>query len=381
MRSEIESEFEHPTYRVAPFVYEEYDEAHGARFRPNSDLYMCFIKEGKVTWGTYASRSNRDGLGGRTTIQEYDEADLKVLVFGDSFTHWNQFGVTWPDLFERELGQRLKRTVGVLNYGRGTYGVIQMLELAAEKVIEHKPDFLIIAAVADDFTRGRWWVREMEVNGITRWMLSSKKDEFLDYRFATDELLVNSSATPEWCMEMVNSNGGTGDVLLRELNAQYKTIRTDIESKRRRFRVFEMSRPYLFNRIFHGTPYLKTTYSPPTIPRLILHDFSLDGGAKKSVQVLKESDVPIMLVYLPVAVEVQRRQLRTSRQSRDLMSSLEKMLNTKFKLIQAEYEGPAPAKIDLGPHDAHPNIVGLRFYAKNIVQLFCKYLMKCSQNL
>ena len=89
-------------YRVASFVYGVYDKDFGVRYPPNKKFTLFTVKNGKVTWCPQAtSISNEDGINGKTTIDKYNKANLKILVFGDSFTHWNQMGYTWPDLLER----------------------------------------------------------------------------------------------------------------------------------------------------------------------------------------------------------------------------------------------------------------------------------------
>ena len=180
------------------------------------------MRDGEVVFGTTISKSNADGLGGKTTIDEYKHRDSKVLVFGDSFTHWNQMGVTWPDLLEEQLSVRLGTPVGVLNYARGTYGVIQMLELASEMAQEHNPDLIILAAVYDDFTRARWWRKEIEWKGYKRWMLSSRKDSFLDYRVTVDTTVVDERATREWYERMLVGRATESDrAILASVNRQF----------------------------------------------------------------------------------------------------------------------------------------------------------------
>lgn len=56
-----------------------------------------------------------DRLSGKTTLEEYENADIKILVFGDSFSEWNQ-EATWPDLMQRHLEAQLGRKVGVLDF-------------------------------------------------------------------------------------------------------------------------------------------------------------------------------------------------------------------------------------------------------------------------
>ena len=132
-------------FRVGSFVYGTFDDKYGVKYPSNKSFTLFNITNGQVTWCPEAiSISNKDGINGKTTIAEYDTADIRILAFGDSFTHWNQEGYTWPDLLEDILSKTLNINVRVLNYGRGTYGILQMFDLASDKVLEHNPHLLLL---------------------------------------------------------------------------------------------------------------------------------------------------------------------------------------------------------------------------------------------
>lgn len=359
------------SYRVTPSVYVELDERHGERFKPNHDFWVSYVQDGRVIWGSVVSRSNRDGLGGRTTIAEYQRAPVKVLVFGDSFTHWNRDGVTWPDLLQENLGRALGRGVAVLNYARGTYGVLQMLDLAADAASEHRPDLVVVALIGNDLTRGRWWCKEIRRDGITRWMLSSRKDEFLDYRFAVDEILVHPAATPEWCRRRLAAGKEGSDPVLESANAQFRRIRDEVESVRRGFRPWALDRSYLLRRLTRGHPF---EAAPMLIPQTGIDDFAQDARTVANFRRLEALGVPVLLVYLPTALEMERRECLLDRRSLGLLQSLERLAGHGVRRIQQEYKGRIPAKMDLLPIDNHPNRAGLRLYADAVTPMVLETL-------
>lgn len=363
----------HYSYRVTPTVYVEYSEPYGESLKPNAQCWVSHVRRGRVVWGNLSSRSNRDGLGGRTTIREYENADVRILVFGDSFSHWNQNGVTWPDLLEGILSEQLGRQVRVLNYARGTYGVLQMIDLAADKVEEHRPDLVILAAIGDDFTRARWWAKEIQRDGITRWMLSSRKDDFLDYRVAVDELLVHPEATQEWCRRQLSAPDER-DPILAVLNARYAKLHREIESVRRPIQTFSLTRSYLLTRIVHGTAFRAAP--PQTVPRIDYRDYRCDPQTSLNLRRLEAAGVPLLLVYLPLADEVKTRTLLVTDQTRELISSLEQTVGAEFCFLQQEYQGEPPGKLDLLPYDSHPSPEGLEFYARTIANVVCAKLGK-----
>lgn len=365
------------SYRLTPSVYVELDERHGERFKPNRELWISYVQDGQVVWGSTVSRSNRDGLGGRTTIAEYQRAPVKVLVFGDSFTHWNQGGATWPDLLQANLGRALglgagdAGSVAVLNYARGTYGVLQMLDLAADAASEHRPDLVVVALIGNDLTRGRWWCKEIQRDGVTRWMLSSRPGEFLDYRFAVDEVLVHPAATPEWCRRRLAAGKKGSDPVLENANAQFRKIRDEVENVRQGFRPWALDRSYLLRRLSRGHPF---EVAPMLIPQVGFDDYARDARTVANFRRLKALGIPVLLVYLPTALEMERRKCLLDRQSLRLMQSLEQLAGQDVRRVQQEYQGKIPEKMDLLPVDNHPNRAGLRLYADAIAPMVLKEL-------
>jgi len=75
----------------------------------------------------------------------------------------------------------------------------------------------VIAAIGDDFTRSRWWSKEIRKDGITRWMLSERPDDYSDDRIAIDYMLVHPGATREWSLKRLAAGGGHGpDIAARD---------------------------------------------------------------------------------------------------------------------------------------------------------------------
>ncbi|MBO6784884.1 MAG: SGNH/GDSL hydrolase family protein, partial [Alphaproteobacteria bacterium] len=107
---------------------------HGFEYGPET-VYGGSIVDGLVRscWSWPANERGNMGL----IEGDYETADLKVLVFGDSFTAQvdtgvDPRGVTWPDYFQRSLAERTGRSVHVVNFGRDGYGILQMADLAAD---------------------------------------------------------------------------------------------------------------------------------------------------------------------------------------------------------------------------------------------------------
>lgn len=352
------------SYRVASIVPFEYDGQYGAHPKPNLESFDCFVKDGRVAWGSVVTDSNRDGLGGRTTLEQYETADVRILVFGDSFSDWSQGGDTWPDLLQRHL-EDLGKKVAVLDYGLAGYGVLRMLDLAADKINQLHPNLAVIAAIGDDFSRARWWSAEFKKDGMARFMLSTRKNDFEDYRFAVDQLLVVPEATRQWCEQQL-VRPDVRDPILQKANRQFVTIRQEVERVRKAVPLLSWDHCFLRNRLFTGNPY---GFPDGNVPRISITDFRQDPRATKDVRLIRMSATRLLLVYLPMMQELKNRRVIASHRDLLLMRSLEGMLNTRFRLVQQEYDGELPHKIDLQPYDWHPNRRGLELYAAVVARM------------
>lgn len=360
-------------YPVTSQVAAEFDEKYGVHPKANLEVFDCFIRDGRVAWGWVEARSNRDGLAGKTTLEEYRNADVRVLVFGDSFSEWNRGGATWPDLLQQHLDKQFGRKFAVLNYARSAYGVLQMLDLAADTINENRPDLVIISVIGDDFTRARWWVRELDKDGIIRLVLSSRKDDFDDYHFASDQELVVPEATRSWCEKQL-AGQAHDDPILEKANRQFAKIATEMNNVRKGVPLLSWSHSFLYKRIITGNPFSVDSY----LPRLSITDFRQDKRARDDVRRIRMTGAQLLLVYLPLGQELRERRVVATRQERSLMNSLENMLGTRFHLIQREYNGKLPEKIDLLPQNGHPNRRGLQFYSGVISQMAARRLLACT---
>ncbi len=348
------------TYNVASVVHGVYDEDFGIKYPPNSKLTTFRVTNGKVTWCPEASFiSNKNGLEGKTTIEEYNNADIKILAFGNSFTHWNQKGYTWPDLLQDNLAKILDVNVSVLNYGRGAYGILQMFDLAEAKIKEHQPDLVIFAFITNDLTRARWWTKTVTIGGYTRSLHSPNKEDF-NLKVASDRhYLINPSVNLAWCQKSLGSN--KSNPVLDQVNKQYKEIRGSFfKSGLIENNFFSFDRFYLFNRIVYGTPFGMLR----GIPRLTIDDFGVDGQLVSRIESIKSSKTPYFLFHLPIEYEIEKSKIHVKPQEASLLTSLERLTNKKviflFKDIEKE---ELPEVVNLLPHNDHPNFSGLKLYA------------------
>ncbi len=352
-------------FRVGSFVYGTFDDKYGVKYPSNKSFTLFNITNGQVTWCPEAiSISNKDGINGKTTIAEYDTADIRILAFGDSFTHWNQEGYTWPDLLEDILSKTLNINVRVLNYGRGTYGILQMFDLASDKVLEHNPHLLIFAFVSDDLTRNRWWTKPLLIEGYERPLLSPSKIDF-DLSIASDEYLVNPLVDLQWCKNsMVNSGPNR---ILDNVVEQYNKIRKSTFKTRgiHENSIFSVNHSYLYNRLMLRHPF--SSQSRPTIPRVDFDDFAKDKQLLNKIQNIKETNTLYIMFHLPQQSDIESSQIKLTKRQELLLNSLQAITSNQVVFLHNNLDkNTVPNKIDLLPHDGHPNYDGLKLYAETI---------------
>ncbi len=201
----------------------------------------------------------------------------------------------------------------------------KMLELAADRAEEHRPELIVLAPIGDDFTRARWWSREVKEGDRSRWMLSSRKDEFLDPRYASDQVLVDPRATRTWAERMIAGAGTAEDqALLAELNELYVRRRAErAAALGSAFRPLALDRLYLLRRLLYGEDiHARHTYQKP---RVEYDDFAADSGVVQSIERIKRTGARVVLIYLPLRSELDAGAWELSAQSVSLLRSVERL--------------------------------------------------------
>src|SRR5437879_3135640 len=162
------------SFHIVKSVFGQFDARFGQRFPPSTSKVLSLVRDGRVVWCPgIVARANADGLGGRSTLADARKADYVIFTTGDSFSYWMRSDLSIPDVVESLLSQRTGLKVVTLNFSRGTYGVLQMLTLAAEMYPTVKPHLVVVQFTSDYLTRGRCWIREMVVDQCTRYQYST----------------------------------------------------------------------------------------------------------------------------------------------------------------------------------------------------------------
>lgn len=353
------------SFHIVNAVFGQYDEQFGQRFRPNSKKILSLVSNGRVVWcpGVVAS-ANDDGLGGRSTLADARKADYVIFTAGDSFSYWKRSALTVPDVVETLLRERTGLKVVNLNFARGTYGLLQMLTLAAEMYPTLKPHLVVVQFISDDLTRGRWWTRETVIDGRTRSQMSPRPNGFEDPRITNDEDVVDERATEAWCEQQLLAS--QQDLVVKNSVAFHRAY---LRSKGIAFDPFALTKSYLLEAVW-GTFFDRPFYSQTAfslMPRVTAKQFSADPGYSDAVQKLKKFGVPVVLVHLPNKAEIIVGRPFRGREAESIWTQLERDLGTHIvTLAEMERRPPTPRTIDLQPDNAHPNLEGIKFYGEYV---------------
>jgi hypothetical protein len=161
----------HPSlwyYQHSPY---RYSEEFGYEYVPGMHNGGA-INNGKVT-SCFNSIMNINERGNVARIRgSYEDAEIRVLVFGDSFGVSGRDGPQWPEFLQDYLSEQSGRNVHVMNFSRDGYGILQMFDLAVSKIDKWKPDIAVFAFITSDLKRARFWRGKAILDGRDRIMTS-----------------------------------------------------------------------------------------------------------------------------------------------------------------------------------------------------------------
>ncbi len=341
-------------------VRTNYDRDFGFAHVTSRDIYGVRVEEGMPVL-FYKKHFNALGNIGKLK-EDYDRADLKILVFGDSFTAMQHKDVVWPKVLESLLCERLSKDVNVLNFGRDGYGILQLFDLAASKVREYSPDFVIIAFISDDLRRSRVWRTHRVVGEDLRLIYSNDSSNPSKKFYSVAGELIHTGITREWCISMEVAPNAD-DPVLKELRSQFVRIRKDYVLP---LDCATLSRSYILDRILHGDVFYSLTKKARPDFRVPFRSFAEDPRFIANVAALNAAGVPYELVHLPTHPELEKGSYVLTLQQRALLRSLEKFGRREVvDLMQSRHRVEVGfEELFLLPYDHHPSAAGLEFYAQ-----------------
>ena len=352
----------------------EFDQRFGYVYPPGRTVHLTGFNGSKVVGCRQLPAINAQGNIGDIK-GDYASADLKVAVFGDSFTATQDAGVTWPNLLQDRLSERLHRRVNVVNFGRDGYSVLQMFDLAAAKVPEWKPDLAIIAFTTDDLDRARFWRTAIEIDGEERVLTTIDPTPHPAPDRAADTFILDRNATSDWCNRAWKS--GARDRIVEEIEDRYRRARArsagqPVESSDRPSLV-TMSHVYLYDRIRYGDPFhsFRKRFTASQNPRLGYVDYQVDDRLAEDIRLLAESRIPYAIVHLPYYPELKEgREYILQQGQASLLESLEQV--TGHRVVELREVMPLPAdrldRMNISASNFHPSLFGMRLYSAGVAE-------------
>ena len=349
--------------RVAPASYGQVDDVLGIRYLPNTSVSYAYLDAtGRVLECLPdISVTNSDGFRGLDTKPDYRTADHRVIVTGDSFSHWNNSGMTIVDHTKAQLNE-LVPDASLINVAGGTFGLEHMVVHAAAAIDEmgaSRPQLVAIQFIKDDITRD-WWYRKtmQDANGQSRARLAGSLECLAtDSGCGSDEYLIEPRATQQWCEAQKGKE--SSDDISADLVASYKEIRGFFVYVRR-----VLARVGLIDRS-----------ATSVIPRVESVDASNTDRISRAIQRIRDSGADIALVYLPTVEEIKSGQIYEFTEiEHAVLRFYEERLGVPT-IYPADYSAfDGVTNFTVSPFDRHPSIDLQRAYGKYLAPIFSNAL-------
>jgi lysophospholipase L1-like esterase len=345
-----------------------YDEEFGYVYPKGEIIHNSMLENGKVvacwSWEDFNKYGNIGPVEGN-----YDSADLKILVFGDSFNVTLQDGQTWVSLLQRKLTERLGRKVHVVNFGRDGYGVLQMFDLAAAKMVEWKPDLAIFTFITNDLQRIRFWRTITKVDGLWRYLVSPDPTPNPDPRTTYDTGIYHPEATPEWCRSMKETGGR--DRIIDEVLTTYQ--RGVAVGEQKVPDILTMRHSFLSARLRYGDPFKN---SPKFFfPVLRIKNYADDRRFLRSLKTIEETGIPYVLFHLAFYPEIKLgREFTTNYTEAALADSLRQLTGHEIHETTRYVHMPVenPERMNLSEDNYHPSRWGMELYVDAVVEMLIR---------
>jgi hypothetical protein len=366
---------QHPSFYYFQESPYRYSEEFGYEYVPGSYsggyINNGMVKECYDPLWVNNERGNSGQIKG-----SYDNAAVKILVFGDSWTSQatGRDFLTWPDLLQDILEKQLGKSVHVVNFGRDGYGLLQMFDLAAAKIPVWKPDLAIIAFITDDLSRDRIWRMKTVLDGHERILTSIRPGENPDWETASELEIMNSHATREWCQTLRDSQE-KGNKVVREMEE------VALEASRRSnllVDLFSVSQSFVLDLVLRGQPFYKyfTGVDPVLWPHHKMKGYAQDQRFIADLHKLDETGIPFVLVHLAYYPELKAEREYVSAidfaQDQSLLESLGRLTGQPIYGTLDHIKFPIEDLESLSrdfPRNHHPSRRGAQFYAEIVAEL------------
>ena len=347
----------------------EYDQERGYNYVRNSTIWTGTLVNGVLTGTAPAHTNERGGLD--SIIGDYDRAELKILLVGDSFSAVAQQGRSWPNFLQLYLEETTGRKVHVVNYARDGQGIAQMLDIAAIEAPRWRPHVVVLAFITDDLTRKRIWRTVQEVDGLQRVFTSSVPGDTVDFRFAVDTAVICPEIPSEDWFVKVPAPSASDDQYVHLIYKRWRIARRETEDLAS---ILTVKHSFILDRVIHGNAfyryYFASSNADRRLPRFTWNDYAKDPRTLQSVRRLKSLNIPIAPLHLATRSEIRRNveylSTKDASQEAKLRASMENVLGAKIieTLPNLKFAVADVEKLAISPDDDHPSTSGMKVYAR-----------------
>ena len=346
-----------------------YDQEVGYRYKPNQVWMGGLVQNGRLLGCNSQSRTDARGNMGSSGA-DYDDAEVKVLVFGDSVTAQPADNVTYPLLLERALSERLGRPVSVMNLGRDGYGMLQMVDLAVREIPRWKPDLVLINFITDDIDRDQFWRTEMTIDGQARVFTTPIANPDPPPQLRIDTMLLAPGSSQAWCDQISLQKDQGADPILARLLQTYRATANATSVKPA---LWDLDYSLVAETILHGDPFAFLWRRIPrsTNPR-IRRDHYDDARLVAGMKTLEHYGVPLHYVHLPIYSEVKSGSYEPTMHKSALLADFERLAG-RLALKNLPHMHVASDDVDRFPvsqyDHAHPSPFGMQAYASSLTEM------------
>lgn len=354
----------------------QYDRDYGHRYVPSQRSASTTIKAGVVIKCEEQAFVNEQGNLG-PPAPDFDAAEVRIAVFGDSFSGAEVVGPAWTKMLGENLESELGKTVRVLNLARDGYGVPQMVALAAGRLEEIKPSLAIFAFAGTAFNRAKAWRTLVGPGDDVRFYTSTENSPNPNPEAAADSMLIMPSMTRHWCKEQLTKSADEqkSDPILQKILTRHREFK--IRNGSPHADLFDLTASYVYGLLRYRSPFKAQwrKLKPATNPELPYDDYRDDPGVMTDLAVVMKSGVPYLFVHLAGGTAISEgHEFNLDVRGRKLMESLQRILGREIHRT-SDFVSLSPdeaRRMCNSPGDCHPTEFGKKVYAQAVARMVVK---------
>ncbi len=350
------------------------------------------VKDGAFDWFTIENPLNEHGTVGKLETR-YEDADVKILVFGSSYTP-----AEITNLFQERLSGKIGKTVCALTFTKGSTGLLAFLDMARTRVEKYQPD-MILFAISTTCLRinRRGWVNHPSSENFWRFYLSVEYTDDVNPKTHTlhNQTVITDLVTPGWGRTMIAAKETGDEEFLRDdpviqaMIREYNDIQLEYTKPLLSTRIWEITRPCLIYRMLGWDPLEGLDLIEPKFTggdlAVKTNVYPTDPDFLEAVEYLKTNGFPFHIVHIPNLPEVEAGTGILYKSigggpkpwNETIGKSIEDVIDDKIIHLAEYYEPEArmdPLALFNGEHDWHPSKAGQSAQADALVNLYINRL-------